>query len=66
MAQFGAYQRLDSAIRAAKQNARTTGDSRFIVAEGGEYNVCAEYDLDTFYAGAPVLYEVEPDGSVLS
>ncbi len=63
---FGAYPRLNTAIAAAKRNAKATGNSRFIVAEDGEFNVCSDYDLDTFYLGAPVLYEITPDGEVLS
>jgi hypothetical protein len=51
------------AITVAKQLAKTTGETYFIVWEDGEYYACSEYDLVTFYQGIDPSIAVDPDGT---
>ena len=55
------YKTIQSAAIAADQASRRTGEERFVVYEPGEdrtfcYQICDEYDLDTYYLGLSPLY----------
>jgi len=53
----------DKAIARATKMARLADDTRFVVYDCREYYPASEEDIDTFYAGASVVVEVEADGS---
>jgi hypothetical protein len=58
------YQTEFSAVSRAIKRAQASGDVRYVVFESGEYSICVEDDLDTFFLGAPVVAVVAPDGDV--
>ena len=58
------YQTIEQAIRVARHNAKITGNERYIMYEDQEYDVCAEYDLETFYLGQNPECIVYPDGEI--
>ena len=53
----------EKAVGRATKMARIADDTRFVVYDCGEYFPASEEDIDTFYAGASVVVEVEADGS---
>ena len=57
---------LDQTIRQAQIRARANQSTRFILYEDGNYYIAPEHELDTYWAGAPILYAVSPDGEVSS
>jgi len=59
------------AIYTARKIARVTGECRYIVwspepcdEHGQHYQVASDFDCDTFFSGAKVLFYVSPDGRV--
>jgi len=56
--------KLQTAIKQAIKKAKFLDDEIYIICEDGEYHWATNWDLDTFYLGATVLYTVLPDGSV--
>lgn len=61
------------ALNAARKAAKARGIWCYVVIEfmadeygPAEYDTASDYDLETFHAGATVVAEVGPDGSVIS
>lgn len=49
----------DEAIRRADQNLKAGKSRTLVVYESHEYHVADEEDLETFWLGAPVVYDAE-------
>jgi len=56
---------LDQAVKLAKRTAKARNDEVYVVLDCDGYELSTADELDTFYTGAPVIYEVYADGSVL-
>ena len=54
------------AIVRARRLALRTAESAFVVWTGETYAVADEFDLDTWWQGAPVIGEVMSDGEYVS
>jgi len=52
----------DQALWRAALRARRARDWRYVVLDCGEYAVASDFDLDTFFDGAPVVATFGPDG----
>jgi len=57
--------KLDKAVQIAKKTAKTRNDEVYIVIDHDGYEISTAFELDTFFAGAPVIFEVYADGSVI-
>ena len=57
--------KLDRAVSAAKKAAKCRDDEVYVVIDHDGYEISTADELDTFFAGAPVIFEVYPDGTVL-
>ena len=57
--------KLDKAIMVAKKTAKARNDEIYVVIDHDGYEISTAYELDTSFAGAPVIFEVYADGSVL-
>jgi len=53
----------NQAYAAAAKRAKATQEWRYVVFEDG-YHIASDFDLETFYAGAPVVAAFGPDGSI--
>jgi len=49
------------AERKARKYSREYGCTVYVVWDGGRYETCRGFDLDTFYAGLEPLFAVEQD-----
>lgn len=53
------------ALQCASRRAAKSGEHAYVVnADGDGYAVADEFELDTFWLGATVLAEIQPDGTV--
>lgn len=50
------------AIDKARLAAKNTGDIYYVIFEDGEYQIAAEFDRQTFYAGIAPTHSIDSSG----